>query len=482
MKLIIKLFSEIIVKSKIVRLRFIKILVKNIINSIKIFEIDFKINRFWDKIEIEIKKKSNIEKTFDILKKISGIHSILLVEEFKFSTISEIAKIVFLHYHSAIQNKTFCVRVKRNGKHNFTSIELEKCVGYYLRKKNFSAKVKLKKPDVLINLEIFGETLILIKKKVQGIGGFPIGTQGNVLSLISGGFDSSVSSYMLMNRGCKVHYCFFNVGGNNHLFTVKKIAYHLWFYFGSALSVRFIIIDFRKMIFEILKKIEKSKMGIVFKRMMIRAANKIAEVYNIPALATGEVIGQVSTQTLINMHVINDVANRLILRPIISFDKEDIIAISRRIGTSFYVLDIPEFCSIMSIKPKIKVKKMDIENQEKKIDFSILKHAISNFRSIKIEKLVFNFKNQITKIEIVNKWSENEIILDIRTEEEKRKNPKKFYGANVKSIPFFKLKSEINKLSSKKTYLLYCNHGIMSNLQALNLYEKGFKNIKVYRP
>jgi adenylyl- and sulfurtransferase ThiI len=94
------------------------------------------------------------------------------------------------------------VRVKRRGKHEFTSIEVERYVGGGLNQHIETARVKLTDPDVTVNLEIENDRLLLVKGRYEGIGGFPIGTQEDVLSLISGGFDSGVSSYMLMRRGC----------------------------------------------------------------------------------------------------------------------------------------------------------------------------------------------------------------------------------------------------------------------------------------
>lgn len=482
MKIIIKFFSEIIIKSASVRLRFIKILIKNIINSIKNLNVNFKIVKFWDKIEIETSNDLNLYYICSVLKRVSGIHAILFVEEFKFSTLFDIVKLLKYYYKIPLKNKEFCVRVKRTGNHSFTSIEVERYIGFYLKKDFPFSKVNLKNPEIIINLEIIRDKVFFIKKKIKGIGGFPVGTQGEVLSLISGGFDSSVSSYFLMNRGCKVNYCFFNIGGINHLTAVQKIAYHLWYYFGSFSKIRFIIVDFQSMTFEILKKIKANFMGIIFKRMMIKAADKIADYYKIPALATGEIIGQVSTQTLSNLCLIDNVINRLILRPIITFSKEKVIKISKKIGTEKYISNIPEYCSIMSKRPKTKANKKDVESQEKNIDFSIFENSIKNFKNIKINQLINCNKKQIVKVKIVSKFSKNEVILDIRSEEDKKQNKIKFKNIEVKSIPFFKLNTEFCKLPKEKTYLLYCNHGIMSNLQALFLHEKGFKNIKIYRP
>ena len=119
-----------------------------------------------------------------------------------------------------------------------------------------SARVKLTNPDVTVHLEVEDDRLLLIKGRYEGIGGFPIGTQEDVLSLISGGFDSGVSSYMLMRRGCRVHYCFFNLGGAAHEIGVRQVAHYLWNRFGSSHRVRFVAINFEPVVGEILEKID----------------------------------------------------------------------------------------------------------------------------------------------------------------------------------------------------------------------------------
>lgn len=225
---------------------------------------------------------------------------------------------------------------------------MERYVGGGLNQHIESARVKLKQPDVTVNLEIEDDRLLLIKGRYEGIGGFPIGTQEDVLSLISGGFDSGVSSYMLMRRGCRVHYCFFNLGGAAHEIGVRQVAHYLWSRFGSSHRVRFVAINFEPVVGEILEKVDDGQMGVVLKRMMVRAASKVAERYGVQALVTGEALGQVSSQTLTNLRLIDNVSDTLVLRPLISYDKEHIIDIARKIGTEDFARTMPEYCGVIS--------------------------------------------------------------------------------------------------------------------------------------
>lgn len=178
--------------------------------------------------------------------------------------------------------------------------------------------------------------------------GLPYRHSGGCSLLISGGFDSGVSSYMLMRRGCRVHYCFFNLGGSAHEIGVKQVAHYLWNRFGSSHRVRFIAIDFEPVVGEILEKVEDGQMGVVLKRMMVRAASQVAERYGVQALVTGEALGQVSSQTLTNLRLIDNASDTLILRPLISHDKEHIINLARQIGTEDFAKTMPEYCGVIS--------------------------------------------------------------------------------------------------------------------------------------
>ena len=150
------------------------------------------------------------------LKCVPGIPMFLEVVQTDFTDVHSIyEKTVALHAKS-IENKTFCVRVKRTGTHDFKSIQVEQYVGGGLNQAVESAKVKLSKPDITIHLEIKNEKLFIVTERHKGLGGFPIATQEDVLSLMSGGFDSAVASYQMIKKGARTHYCFFNLGGSAH--------------------------------------------------------------------------------------------------------------------------------------------------------------------------------------------------------------------------------------------------------------------------
>lgn len=482
MKFIIKLFPEITIKSPSVRLRFIKMLTGNIRNVLKLDAEQLAVVRFWDHIEVRTKVESIGPKIRDQLTRIPGIHHILEVDDQPYTDLHHIFEQTLEAYRAQLEGKTFCVRVKRRGKHDFNSQEVERYVGGGLNQHIESAKVKLTKPEVTVHLEVENDRLLMVKGRYEGLGGFPIGTQEDVLSLISGGFDSGVSSYMLLRRGCRVHYCFFNLGGAAHEIGVKQVAHYLWSRFASSHRVRFISLDFAPVVGEILEKIENGQMGVVLKRMMVRASSQIAERYGTQAIVTGEALGQVSSQTLTNLRVIDAAANTLVLRPLISHDKEHIINMARQIGTEDFAKTMPEFCGVISKNPTVKAVKAKIEAEEAKFDFTILERVVAEAVNVDIRAIAEQSNAQIVEVETVAELGANDIVLDIRAPDEQECHPLKLDTVEVKLLPFYRMGSQFSELDQQRNYLLYCDRGVMSKLQVLYLLEQGYTNVKVYRP
>lgn len=482
MKFIIKLFPEITIKSQSVRLRFIKILTTNIRNVLKKITDSLAVVSHWDQIEVRTKNENSVADICDALTRIPGIQHILEVEERSYTDLHDIFEQTFKVYGHLLPGKTFRVRVKRRGVHSFSSTDVERYVGGGLNQQIESTKVNLTHPQISLHLEIDQDKLILIKARYQGLGGFPIGTQEDVLSLISGGFDSGVSSYMLMRRGCRVHYCFFNLGGTAHEAGVKQVAYYLWDRFGRSHRVRFVAIDFEPVVGEILEKIEDGQMGVVLKRMMVRAASQIAERYGVQAIVTGEALGQVSSQTLTNLRLIDNASDTLILRPLISHDKEQIIQLAREIGTENFAKTMPEYCGVISKSPTVKAIKSKIEAEESHFDFSVLQQAIAQAKNIDIREIAMPSSKQFTEVATVVEFGINDVLLDIRAPEEQQEKPLMLDQVEIKVLPFYKLNTQFGTLDQSKTYVLYCERGVMSRLQAIYLGEQGYKNVKVYRP
>ncbi|MEH6625132.1 MAG: tRNA uracil 4-sulfurtransferase ThiI [Motiliproteus sp.] len=483
MKFIVKLFPEITIKSKPVRKRFIQRLQSNLQIILRRIDERTQVRGQWDKVIVETKPQdeAQLAATIEALKCTPGIAYFIEVTEHPLGSFDEVFELTKDVYADKIAGKTFVVRVKRAGIHEFKSGDLERYVGGGLLQHTDAAGVDLHNPDVKVQLEVRDQKLYIVEKRYDGLGGFPMGSQDGVLSLMSGGFDSTVSSYMTMRRGCKTHFCFFNLGGAAHETGVKQVSCYLWQRYSSSHKVKFITVPFEPVVAEILTKVHHSQMGVVLKRMMLRAATQAAERMGISALVTGESIAQVSSQTLPNLAVIDAVTNTLVLRPLITSDKQDIIDMSRKIGTHDFAKSMPEYCGVISDRPTSHAKMARVLKEEAEFDLAVLDQAVADAQMIRIDRIAEEAQSQV-EVETQQQVTSDEVIIDIRHPDEEDASPLLISGIEVIKIPFYSLATKFSELDPQREYLLYCPKGVMSQLHALYLKDQGFQNIKIYQP
>lgn len=484
MRFLVKLHPEITIKSKDVRKRFIRLLESNIRLIFSQNDIPSGIQNQWDKINVHVKSEdvSIQDKAESLLLRVPGIDQVLQVQESTWTDMEDIYQQVKAVWEHKLSNKSFAVRVKRKGKQDFSSTELAAWVGGGLNQYCDTGGVKLKDPDVTINLEVDRDKLILVNKRQKGLGGMPLPTQEDVLSLISGGFDSGVASYHMIRRGAKTHFVFFNLGGREHEIGVREVCHYLWKNFSASHRVKFVAVDFEEIVADILQNVDNGYMGVILKRMMLRAAEQVADSLRINGLVTGECLGQVSSQTLTNLHIIDQVTQKLVIRPLICSDKAEIIDCARKIGTEDFAKSMPEYCGVISIKPNVKAKFERVLEEEANCDLSLIEKAVKAANVEDIKKLGEETEQQIFAVEACNQLSEQDVLLDIRSPAEIDIKPLEINSCNIATIPFYKLGLEFPSLDQTRNYYLYCERGVMSKMQALMLREQGFENVRVYRP
>ena len=477
-KFILKLFPEIMIKGSSAKRQMVGQLYTNLLSIFAKISSNIEVKKFSDKMEV-LCPTQVLPEVRQRLLDTSGIEQILEVIQFDdMDTLDKIKVKVGELVIDSLNEKTFVVRAKRSGKHEFTSIELERTVGGYLLAHSNATKVQMKNPDVTISMELIQNQLNMITTKYKGLSGFPIGTQGDILSLMSGGFDSTVASYLTMKRGIKTHFVFFNLGGNAHEIGVKQVALYLWNKFGSSHKVKFITVDFEDVLTEIFRSTPPAYMGVTLKRLMLMASEKIADEMEIDALLTGESVAQVSSQTLRNLAIIDEVCSKLILRPLSTMNKPEIMSIADDIGTRHFAEAMPEYCGVISQNPITHGSFKRMEKVALKFDYDVLSKAVEEAQHIYVHQIVDDV-NTLEAVEVVSDLSSGEyIVIDIREDSEPIKT-----SVETLQIPFHKLKKEFPTLPQDKEYLLYCDKGILSQLHAQYLKdESNYENIRVYRP
>ncbi|MES2817735.1 MAG: tRNA uracil 4-sulfurtransferase ThiI [Pseudomonadota bacterium] len=483
MKLIVKVFPEITIKSRPVRKRFIRQLAKNIRAVLSDLDPDLRVSGVWDNLELqtELTDPKALRALIERLSCTPGITHFLEVNEYPLGDLDDILEKCRRHYADLLPGKLFAVRCKRAGKHAFSSMDVERYVGSQLRQQCDAAGISLKAPQVLVRMEIRDQRLFVIHHQHEGLGGFPLGALEQTLVLMSGGFDSTVAAYQMMRRGLVSHFCFFNLGGRAHELGVMEVAHYLWNKFGRSQRVLFVSVPFEEVLGEILAKVDNAHMGVVLKRMMLRAASRIAERLEIDALVTGEAISQVSSQTLPNLSVIDSATDMLVLRPLIASHKQDIIDTAARIGTAEFAKHMPEYCGVISVGPTTRAKPARVVYEEAQLDMAVLERALESAKLLPIDRVIEEL-DQDLHVEEVAQALPGQIVLDIRHPDACEDQPLLLEGVEVQALPFFALNSRFKSLDEGRQYLLYCDKGVMSRLHAHHLLSEGHANVRVYRP
>jgi thiamine biosynthesis protein ThiI len=477
-KFIIKFFPEIMIKGSAAKRQMIAQLNGNLQKLLGRISQEITTKKFFDKIEVVCPIEVVTEVRIKLLDT-PGVEQVLEALQFdNITTLDQIKVIVNDAMAKEIQNKSFVVRAKRSGTHTFKSTQIEQVVGGYMLAHNNGSKVDLHHPAVTIRIELNNNQLNIISYKYKGLGGFPLGSQGEILSLMSGGFDSTVASYLTMKRGLKTHFIFFNLGGIAHEIGVKQVAFYLWNKFGSSHKVSFISVPFDDVVTEIFRSTSESYMGVTLKRLMLKAAEKIADDMKIDALLTGESVAQVSSQTLRNLALIDQATKKLVLRPLSTMNKPEIIEIANEIGTRRFAETMPEYCGVISKNPVTHGSYERMEKEAARFDYTVLDTAIQNAVTINVADIVADI-NEIGQIESISDISSGKYtIIDIRQGDECIQA-----ACETIKIPFHQLKGHFAKLPQDKEYLFYCDKGILSQLHAQYLRDAlNCENIKVYRP
>ncbi len=353
---------------------FEKKLVRNIKNKIKSFKYST-IHNFCGRIFINDINQNDQQQFFKALKDVMGISSIHLMVNTNTSieSIEEESIKAVKNYPSDF--KTFKILTKRQNK-SFpkTSQELNTIIGEAVRVK-FNKNVKLKNPDLELRIEIIDDMALIGVQKIQGYGGLPVGTGEKALSLISSGIDSPVASFKMLKRGVQLSYIHFHSSpatGDESIHNVKKIISELSRFQSSTQLFLVPFLDIQK---EIMKVSPNKYWIILFRRAMMKVASDIANKNGFKALVTGENVGQVASQTLSNINAISEKAEAPILRPLIGYNKKDIINLAVDIGTyDISILPYEDCCGFFVPKhPETKANLEIIQDVEKRIEIDFNK-------------------------------------------------------------------------------------------------------------
>ena len=277
--------------------------------------------------------------------------------------------------------ESFRIETQRGDKtFPLTSPEINRRLGAAVKEKS-GARVDLEHAAFTVTVEILPRDAFFGFNKIAGAGGLPVGASGRVVALISGGIDSPVAAYRMMQRGCRLIFVHFHSAPFQDRTSQEKVRQLLGLLTRHQFTSRVYLVPFGEIQRQIVAAVARPLRVVLYRRMMLRIAEAIARKEKAKALVTGESLGQVASQTLDNMAVIEQAARLPILRPLVGMDKQEIIDQARRIGT-FEISSIPDqdCCQLFVPKhPATKARIVDVEQDEAKFDVNeLLRYGIDN--------------------------------------------------------------------------------------------------------
>ena len=364
---------------------FIKVLAKNIRGVLSDFNGIEIIIRF-DHIYVKLNDNDPL-RVIELLQDVSGIQGLSLV--LKTDPDIDNLKKVCLELVNQEEGKTFKVHAKRaNKKYPIISDQINREIAKVILQ-NTSLKVDVHNPDILVSIEIREEGAYVFTHTYKGAGGYPLGVGGKIMHMLSGGIDSPVAAFLLMKRGIKIECIHFASPPYTNVGVIEKLKDLLGKLNKYQPEIRLNIIPFTKLQEEIYKQSDESYAITIMRRMMFRLADRLAKRRRCLAISSGESVGQVASQTLDSMNVINGVTNMPVLRPVVCYDKTEIIDLAKKIDTfDISIRPFEDCCTIFAPKnPKTKPSLEKVLEYEAKWDYeSMIDEALKNVEVIYIKK------------------------------------------------------------------------------------------------
>ena len=383
-KIIILKYGELTTKKDNINY-FLKTLKNNI--NIILKDINHTITYDFGRMFIDVKSEY-IEKTVEKLKCIFGIHEIIVGYISEDKSLDNI-KTNILSLIKDKNFKTFKVSTKRSDKtFPLNSMEISKSLGGYILRNISNIQVDIHNPELLVSVEIRKNEVLYYFNGLSGLGGYPVGTLGKGLLMLSGGIDSPVAGYLAIKRGVKIEAIYFESPPHTSESAKDKVIKLARLLAKYNTTVKLHVINFTRIQETILKNIPHEYLITIMRRMMYRISAIIAHNSKCNILINGESIGQVASQTLTSMRVINEVVKMPVIRPVACFDKLEIIDLAKKIGTyDISTLPYEDCCTIFVPEhPVINPSSIKAIEYEELIPFKDLIHeAIKNHEVINVD-------------------------------------------------------------------------------------------------
>jgi thiamine biosynthesis protein ThiI len=462
--LLVRQAPELTLKSNKVRRRFQRLLGRNLRDALASGRIAARMRPIWDGFFVET---SQPDEAISPLEHVAGVAKIVRVDCVVPAELDLIVRAGQEAFSPRVAGKRFAVRTRRTGRHSFRSHDVDLALGAALRP--YADRVDLTDPEVTIHVEIRNDRAYLYCDTYAGLGGLPLGSQGKAVALISGGFDSAVAAWFVLRRGVALDYLFCNLGGKAYERLVLQVAKVLADYWSFGTRPRFFTVDFAPLVAVMRERVRPAYWQVVLKRLMYRAGALLARHCRALTIVTGESIGQVSSQTLHNLRAIEAGLSIPVLRPLVAYDKEEIIRLARKIGTAVISERVREYCALTPEHPVTRSSPQAVDAAMEGLDLSLVDRqveaaAVYDLRTLADTDLVvpFVYIDHIPPGAVVIDCQPKELFL-------------RWHYPGAENHDPWQLSQQFHCLSRERTYVLYCPLGVQTATIAEQMQQAGYE-------
>lgn len=362
---LLRVSADVTTKSPKTRGRFVRRISDNLRRGLATAGLEGRIRTGYGRMYLEF----DDPRALAVARRTFGVLSVSPCREVPVRTLDDVVRAGHELMSARVTGKTFGVRARvRDRTLGFDSNAVNHALGAALRP---LGRVRLDDPDVRVQVEVRTGRAWFFTDVIPAEGGIPVGEGGRAVVLLSGGFDSAVAAWLLLRRGVACDFVCCRLGGDAHARPVLAIANHLSMQWAPGIASRLAIVPFEDVVAEMQRVVAPRFWQLVLKRLMYRVAESCAHRVGAHAIVTGESLGQVSSQTLSNLRAIEGAATLPILRPLISQDKNEIVALARHIGTETMCAGVTEYCALDAPKPATRSTAEQLAREEAKLGLDV---------------------------------------------------------------------------------------------------------------
>jgi tRNA uracil 4-sulfurtransferase len=460
---LVRFGGEVFIKSRRTRSVFLARLRSNIEDALVATGSPATLEPGWDRLYVRTAEPG----APPALARVFGISSFSPIDAVVPATIEEIVEAGARVFADRVRGRTFAVRARRAGRHPFSSQDVQVHLGARLLEA--SGGVDLDAPAVEVHVEVRDDRAYLYSERIAGPGGLPLGVEGRAVTLLSGGYDSAVAAWLMLKRGVAQDYVFCNLGGDAYeraVVHVGKVLADEWSY---GTRPRLHVVDFGEPLRALRGGARERYWQVVLKRLMYRAASLVGSELDAEAIITGEAVGQVSSQTLPNLRAIEPAAGLPVFRPLIGFDKDEIIERARAIGTAGLSEQVKEYCAIAPGKPVTAASAAAVAREESGLDAGVVARAVADRKVLDLRALTPT--DLVAPYLFIDQVPDDAVVFDCRPEHQYRH----WHLPGAEHRDEFELLHRFRKLDRDRRYVLYCAHGVQTAHIAEKMQRSGYE-------